>query len=238
MNALGCVSRRALLSLVLVGVAFAMQGCTDAEGTPLAHFDAGPMPLACGDGICALSEGEHVLNCAVDCPDICGDGMSTGIEACDSNTTPCEATGHHPGGMAACLWDCTGYDPSSCRRCGDDVCDPEESTPSCPGDCSVCGDGETTGSEACDDAMDNGTGEGFCDADCAERQSCGDGELQGTEACDAGDTNGAGPGICVDDCSGEQVCGDGVVNGTEFCDASFNNGLPGFCDAICASILP
>lgn len=39
-------------------------------------------PLACGDGICTAGA-ESVASCPGDCPELCGDGVRSGAEACD-----------------------------------------------------------------------------------------------------------------------------------------------------------
>ena len=58
--------------------------------------------------------------------------------------------------------------------------------------------------ETCDDAANNGAGNGFCLTDCSAVQVCGDNVTNGTETCDDGLNNGAGSGFCLADCSGVQ----------------------------------
>lgn len=62
----------------------------------------------------------------------------------------------------------------------------------------VCGDGQVTGDEVCDDGINDGS-YGGCNAGCgALGPHCGDAQVQGPEACDDGDqTNGNG---CNVDC--------------------------------------
>ena len=58
----------------------------------------------------------------------------------------------------------------------------------------------TLAGEVCDDGTSNGTGNGFCLADCSAVQTCGDGIIAGTEVCDDGASNGTGNGFCLADC--------------------------------------
>lgn len=122
-------------------------------------------------------------------------------------------------------------------ECGDGVvdrpagelCDPTaEDTPagSCLSDCtlspSLCGDGEVTGEEECDDANDSNFDD--CTTDC-RINICGDGFVnltQAQEECDDGNTNTDDD--CLNTCVLNQ-CGDGFVKHQSFPN-SYNGTLP------------
>jgi len=120
----------------------------------------------------------------------------------------------------------------------------------------VCGDGDTAGSEACDDG--NKTAGDGCAADCTLETGwtcdgspsvcapkCGDGLLVGTEPCDDG--NMSSDDGCSKDCAIEPgyectgapstctaICGDGVVTATEGCDdgnTASGDGCSSACEA-------
>jgi len=102
----------------------------------------------------------------------------------------------------------------------------------------VCGDGEKTGDEFCDDGANNGK-VGFCNDLCTalEPDVCGDGEKTGGEFCDDGELNGT-IGFCNDLCTALEpdVCGDGEKTGDEFCDDGELNGTIGFCNDLCTGL--
>jgi len=95
-------------------------------------------------------------------------------------------------------------------------------------DTSVCGDGETTGAEDCDDSGESAT----CDDDCTAVE-CGDGYLNETagETCD----DSGESATCDDDCTVAE-CGDGTVNTTagEDCDDSDESAT---CDDDCTDVV-
>ena len=128
--------------------------------------------------------------------------------------------------------------------CGNTPCD--EATGLCPGGelpvASVCGDGDITGDEECDDG-NTADGDGcsaLCEVedgwDCSVEpceEICGDGEVVGGEECDDGNTeDGDGcSALCevedgwdctVEPC--EEICGDGEVVGGEECDDGTRTG--------------
>ena len=84
--------------------------------------------------------------------------------------------------------------------CDDDpACGPGEDVETCPEQCSVCGDGQASGTEACDNGADNQTywpqmpPDGACSEQCTSSlQWCGDGQPNGAEPCDNG-TNSDAP---------------------------------------------
>ena len=101
------------------------------------------------------------------------------------------------------------------------------------GDGDVCGDGMVTGSEVCDDGVNDGS-YGGCNADClALGPNCGDNEVNGDEVCDDG-VNDNSYGGCAADCLAlGPNCGDSEVNGDEVCDDGVNDGSYGSCAADC-----
>lgn len=117
--------------------------------------------------------------------------------------------------------------------CGNGECAPENSD--------VCGDGDETGTEECDDGnVDDGDG---CDADCMLEEEpedvCGDGDQTGDEECDDGNVDdGDGcDATCVfeavvcDPCSSALELGDtGAI-----CDLGYEywSNLQGCASAVC-----
>jgi hypothetical protein len=118
----------------------------------------------------------------------CGNGMLDAGEHCDGATfdpsfDDCDDFGFAPGFVScqSCL-----ADTSMCELCGNGMCDPGETSCSCPGDCpddplscSLCECGSSGGSCA-------------CDADCVDRGDCC------VNACNACGACGAvcGNGLC------------------------------------------
>jgi len=128
--------------------------------------------------------------------------------------------------------DTTGEDTSGDDTSGDDT----TGDPPVP----VCGDGEVTGDETCDDGDDNGS-YGSCADDCqSQGPSCGDGALDPDfESCDDGEANGDYE-MCAADCQGAgPACGDGNTDaGLESCDDGDDNGSYGSCAAGCQALGP
>jgi fibro-slime domain-containing protein len=154
----------------------------------------------------------------------CGDGLVAGEEVCDDGKTsgvPISGDG--------CVEDCSAFEPFH-------VC------PVQGGPCtktSLCGDGNVTADEACDDGND-ALGDG-CSTSCVVEVGwacpggtncdavCGDGAIVGDEQCD--DQSASSPG-CSANCQLEPeyhcptpgqacvaaVCGNGVREGLEQCD--------------------
>lgn len=154
-----------------------------------------PVAAPCGDGVCALAEGECAGVCPDDCPDV----------PC---SLPCALDGACEPGEGATCPDCF---PAGCNF--DALCTVGES-PRCP-DCS-CGDG------FCDTAA--GECVGTCAADCPGTAcaaacdfdaSCEPGESDGCPDCSCGD-DVCDPAIedceiCALDCGAcPSGCGDGV----------------------------
>jgi fibro-slime domain-containing protein len=104
----------------------------------------------------------------------------------------------------------------------------------------VCGDGVVTRSETCDDGDLNGTGYGFCAADCTPGPRCGDGvqQAEGKEACDNGlnlDRYSTSAAACGPGCTQPSFCGDSVIDSTfgEECDDGVNDDSYGGCSDTC-----
>ena len=191
----------------------------------------------CGDGIADGAVGEVCDDgpnngagdgwCQRGCDGIqrCGDNVVTGTETCDDGNAVTEACEYGVMMCQVCGASCTEVF-GAISYCGDGVadgargeaCDDGASNGTgngfCLGNCSdfqVCGDGETQGTEVCDDGNTNDC-VGDCLADCSATitvTGCGDGVVCGTEVCDDGDTDSC-TGDCVADCSGPTGCGDGA----------------------------
>ncbi len=105
----------------------------------------------------------------------------------------------------------------------------------------VCGDGVTSGEETCDDGDDNGSGYGYCTAECELGPRCGDGILDpdSPEVCDNGlniDAYDTGEDACAPGCVRPPHCGDGLLDavfGEECDDGDENDGEYGGCNADC-----
>ena len=146
----------------------------------------------------------------------CGDGTLDNGETCDDqNTDPADG----------CAADCQVEPGWECAQPGDD--------PAKPSLCkTVCGDGIlTTPSEVCDDGDTDGSD--GCNEDCSAvnpgwvcddmtggpdscNTVCGDGIAAGTEECD--DFNKDVYDGCSSTCTLEHTCGNGVVEPAEECD--------------------
>ena len=121
------------------------------------------------------------------CTPLCGDGVTTGREACDcgdgSVSPPAGCPGpNNDSAYNGCTTSCT-YGP-------------------------FCGDGKVNGSEQCDDGADNGVAytatcqSGGCTSNCALPDCCGDGIVDANEGeqCDFGSANGRPGSDCSSDC--------------------------------------
>jgi cysteine-rich repeat protein len=97
----------------------------------------------------------------------------------------------------------------------------------------LCGDGEVTGDEVCDDG--NTASGDYCSSSClAVTGSCGDGEVQDGEACDDGDTEDTG--TCSADCQTViGSCGDGTLQDGEVCDDG-NTDAGDYCAPDCQAV--
>ena len=169
---------------------------------------------------------------------VCGDGVVAASEVCDDGNTE---------SGDGCAADCLSIEPNcTCPEDGQACeCEPQGGVVS-----DVCGDGQLTGGEVCDDGNTE-SGDG-CAANCSAVESgfecltageacrikeyCGDGKLTGGEVCDDGnDVSGDG---CAADCSEVEAdyvcreagmpcalvtCGDGILDEGEVCDNGTDN---------------
>ena len=183
--------------------------CPNAEGCepdPCASGECGEP--SCGDQTCG--DDEDPMSCPADCPDACGDGLVTGAEACDDGNVATERCEHGVDSCEVCDQTCRLV-AGATSACGDgtldaswEACDDGniELGDGCDDDCQlepagVCGDGEVTGGEHCDEGntVTETCGYGaesclVCDANCmivpGEPRFCGDGVVTNDEECDDG----------------------------------------------------
>ena len=204
--------------------------------------------------VCAIETGWQCISPGQPCVQevvvndaICGDGQVADNESCDDGNQDADD---------GCAPDCTIEDGWTCDNpgmpCVQISIDPEN----------VCGDGEITGDEECDDGNAK-DGDG-CSSDCTIETGwicelpgtpctqqpeepgdiCGDGKISGDEKCDDGNAKD-GDG-CSSKCVVEKgwicaevgkacstVCGDGILAGKEKCDDGNTKANDG-CTAKCA----
>ncbi len=195
----------------------------------------------CGDDTVDLPAGctQHnadtaLAECRSDCKlPHCGDGVRTGLEACDGadlGDASCQDLGFYGDTGLVCSDYCT-FDATACTggRCGDDV---RQGVESCDGidfggkSCLAFGFHGAPGL-TCNDACLIDVG------GCAAQGICGDGQKNGAEACDKSDLGGktcldfdyyvaeglACNAACALDTTGcAGICGDGVRDLGEACD--------------------
>ena len=148
-------------------------------------------------------------------PDLCGNALRTGVEACDDGNTA---------GGDGCAADCTGVETGYSCSGGNpstiDVC------------IVICGDGKRIGVEVCDDG-NGGAGDG-CSTTCTAEPgftctggtpttadvciiNCGNGKREGDEACD--DSNAAAGDGCSTTCTIESgyTCAGGTLTSEDTC---------------------
>ncbi len=178
--------------------------------------------------------------------DVCGDGVITGLEACDDGNAA---------GDDGCSSACVIEDGWKCEQVG------QQCTKNDDQQDAVCGDGTISGEEQCDDgntASDDGcssacaiedgwkceqAGQPCTEADVNPSDGCGDGTLAESEACDDGnteDSDGCSAHCSVEEgwtCSEEGSdcitnCGDAIKAGEEACDDGNAKDGDG-CSALC-----
>ncbi len=176
------------------------------------------------DSVCNGDETCLDGQCDAGTPLSCDDGDAcNGLESCDP-VAGCED------GTAI---DCDDNDPCTADSCdaGDGSC---SNAP--VGGCQFCGNGNTEGTEECDDAGANSdTAVDACRSDCTAA-SCGDGVIDTDETCDDGPSNNdAMANACRTDCTPAE-CGDGVIDLGETCDDGSGNsdGTPDACRTDCS----
>lgn len=190
-----------------------------------------------------------------DCSMNCGDGTVQDNETCDGNcpvAADCDdanaCTTDFIGDPDTCSAECVEIEIDECINgdgCCPDGCDLDEDD-----DCEfVCGDGEVTGPENCDNDIPAGD-MGACPVDPAmdcpdPMDNCINAEVDGmADDCSAQCLEVVitdfidGDGCCPDDnatadddddCAA--VCGDNVVEGAETCDSAIPQGTAGYCPA-------
>lgn len=136
----------------------------------------------------------------ISAPELCGDGVATGDEACDVadlEGATCDSLGYGTGTLA-CASDCT-FDTTGCTNapvCGDGTVDPGEE----------CDDGNTVAGDGCDP---------LCLIETPPE--CGNWNIDAGEECDDGNT------VDCDGCSTSCTydgCGSGTIDCGEVCDAN------------------
>ncbi len=227
-----------------------IEQCDDGFSTTIDNCSNQCTMPTCGNGVREGTEACDDFNlvngdgCSSLCVyERCGDGIINDGEACDGTGTA--SVMGTPGETATCNIDCTRSTP----MCGDgkvnktagEECDDQnlnDANDTCRNNCklNICGDGQKSPSEGCDDGNQINTD--ACNNDCA-LQTCGDAILQGTEICDDGipavtPANGNLDG-CLNTCV-LPTCGDGFIRaGVEQCDNGLTtgNGPDKDCTATC-----
>ncbi len=201
--------------------------CAQSESPITCAIDCGPVPPACGDGVCTPSARENCFSCPEDC-DACDPGDPCAVHASPGldDASPRNCVCAQDPFCCAVAWDfncvilATHFCAFECGTagCGDGECGDGESCAVCPQDCgacSLCGDGTCASHEDC----------ASCAADCGPCLACGDGVcdvIGATEDCtscpdDCGPcwhcpnarcefVDGETPQLCPDDC----YCGDNI----------------------------
>jgi len=164
----------------------------------------------------------------------CDDGNTNNADACRNNCTFC-GDGNENAGEECDDGVENSNAPDKCRldckdpRCGDGIPDPGNNetcddgntndSDSCRNDCAFCGDGEKSGTEECDDGVDNSNAPNKCRLDC-KLPRCGDTIIDPAinESCDDGNSNNNDS--CRNTCD---VCGDGIESVLDECDDGVDN---------------
>ncbi len=186
-------------------------GCTDEECVDLVcSFDS----FCCDfqwDGFCQSLAQQNCTICNT--PDVCGNGILDGVEACDEpdlGGETCQSQGFD-GGTIGCLDDCSAIDISSCADFGGDCC-AEHDGPGC--DDATCTEQVCLQYPYCCEVewdLDCELIANFSCEVCGVEPFCGNNNVEPPEACDSQDLEGldctsfgfaGGTLFCAFDCSG------------------------------------
>ncbi len=154
--------------------------------------------VICGDGLCALGDGESSCSCPQDCGQ-CNGCCEGAICRAGTGSTYCGIGG------AQCQ-DCSINDLSCAEQacsplCGDGMCSSEENCAMCPADCGCTACGETCAAGECIFTACNG-------------KDCGDDGCGGScGGCPAGMVCFEGGCLCLPDCT-DKICGDDGCGGS------------------------
>jgi cysteine-rich repeat protein len=217
------------------GVATGGEECDCGDGT-------GPTPASCP----GPNDQPAYNGCTAQCKwgGYCGDGVVSDGEECDNGTNTDDygsAKGCSPGCKLPARCGDGVVQSNFDEECDDGAKNATSSDPKvvyggCTSTCKRggrCGDGVVSGSEQCDDGVNDGT-YGTCNTDCTLAPKCGDGVVQTDygEECEpimSDDPN------CTNACRKPGGCGDGKIEPPEQCDegALANDGAYGGCAPSC-----
>jgi hypothetical protein len=210
--------------------------CSGTESSANCPKDCGKS-LECGDGKCDATT-ETCGSCPADCgtcPAECSTSSKPGCGGCGCESCVCALdsfcckTAWDGSCVSECSSQCKGPACASTAVCGDDKCEGDEDSTSCPNDCKkfgFCGDGEC---EASSDPANSGETCKDCPQDCGlcsgVGPTCGDGKCDPNEQC----------ATCPQDCGQcDKVCADVcdpiVCAMDSFCCTKFDS----LCDKECA----
>lgn len=260
---------------------------TETCDTAIASTEAGACPTACDDGdacttdglandgtcsaiceatpITAAADGDMCCPAGLtladdsDCPAMCGDGVLSMGESCDtgiaSGAGACPVTCDDG---SVCTTDSVSM-PGTCDAvCASapitmpingDGCCPPGATMATDTDCTGrCGDGIVQMGETCDTAIMSGAGRCPTAGMCNDAMACTSDRLVGGGTCSASCVNTPitmpmnGDGCCpsgatiATDSDCPRVCGDGVVTAPEACDTAIMSGA-GSCPTMCNDMM-